>query len=109
MAQAVPQATYKKSRYLVVYICIMVIAALQFVVAYSGAQGSQLLAYMLTLAVVEALLAVLFFMHLWVDSRGLLWFVAIFTVFVIFAMQYSWPDALRLVNGVQYAHTDVAH
>ena len=89
---------------MVVYVCIMVIAALQFVVAYSGAEGSQLLTEMFALACVEAILAVLFFMHLWVDSRGLLWFVAIFTGFVILAMQYGWPDCFRLVNGVPWAH-----
>ncbi len=103
-SQAVPQASYKKSRYLIVYLCIMVIAALQFVVAYSGAEGSQLLTEMLALACVEAILAVLFFMHLWVDSRGLLFFVAVFTLFVIFAMQYSWPDCFRQLNGVPWAH-----
>jgi len=89
-----------KTRYLIVYVCILVIATLQFVIAYSGAQGSQLLTEMLALACVEAVLAVLFFMHLWVDSRGLLWFVAVFTIFVILAMQYGWPDCFRLLNGV---------
>ncbi|HUO17561.1 MAG TPA: cytochrome C oxidase subunit IV family protein [Verrucomicrobiae bacterium] len=104
MAQIVQEGGYKKSRYVVVYVCIMVIAALQFVVAYSGAQGGQLVAEFLTLAIVEAVLAVLFFMHLWVDSRGLLMFVGIFTVAAILGMQYGWPDAFRQLYGVPWAH-----
>jgi|SRR5579862_8423377 len=90
-------------KYLVVYVCILAIAGLQFVVAYSNIDGSQMLTRMLILACAEALLAVLFFMHLWVESRGLLWFVGIFTIFVIFAMQYGWSDSLRLLNGVPWA------
>jgi heme/copper-type cytochrome/quinol oxidase subunit 4 len=58
---------------------------------------------MLLLACVEAALAVLFFMHLWLDSRGLLWFVAVFTIFVLLAMQYGWTDSYRLLDGVPWA------
>lgn len=104
MAQLIQEGSYKKSRFVVVYICIMVIAALQFVVAYSGAQGGQLVAEFLALAVVEAALAVLFFMHLWVDSRGLRLFVLVFTIAAILGMQYGWPDALRQLYGVPFAH-----
>jgi len=102
--ESATESRSNKTRYLIVYVCILVIATLQFVVAYSGAEGSQLLTEMLALACVEAILAVLFFMHLWVDSRGLLWFVAVFTLFVIFAMQYGWPDCFRQLNGVPWAH-----
>ena len=90
-------------KYIAVYICILIIAALQFVVAYSSIDATQMATRMLLLATVEAVLAVLFFMHLWVDSRGLLWFVAVFTIFVIFAMQYSWTDSFRALNGVPWA------
>ncbi len=57
---------------------------------------------MLILAIVEAALALLFFMHLW-ENRGLLWFVVIFTVFVLLAMQYGWTDSFRLSDGVPWA------
>lgn len=89
-------------RYLAVYLIILVIAALQFVIAYSNASPSQMLARMLFLAVVEAALALLFFMHL-SDNRGLLWFVAVFTVFVLLALQYGWTDSFRLSSGVPWA------
>jgi len=91
------------TKYIVVYLCILAIAGLQFVIAYSNIDGSQMFTRMLLLACVEAVLAVLFFMHLWVDSKGLLWFVAVFTIFVLLALQYGWTDSLRLLNGVPWA------
>ena len=90
-------------KYIAVYASILIISALQFVVAYSNIDSSQMVTRMLLLACVEAVRAVLFFMHLWVDSLGLLWFVAVFTIFVIFAMQYSWSDSYRALHGVPWA------
>src|ERR1700690_2930305 len=97
------QATGSNTRkYLVIYLVILVIAALQFVVAYSNISGGQMLTRMLILACVEAAFALLFFMHL-ADNRPLMWFVVIFTVAVILGMQYGWTDSNRLANGVQWA------
>jgi caa(3)-type oxidase subunit IV len=89
-------------RYLVVYGVILVIAALQFVIAYSDISAGQMFTRMLILAVVEAALGLLFFMHL-ADNRGLLGFVVIFTVFVLLALQYSWTDSFRISGGVPWA------
>jgi caa(3)-type oxidase subunit IV len=89
-------------RYVTVYVIILVIAALQFVIAYADISGGQMFARMLFLAVVEAALALFFFMHLW-DNRGLLWFVVIFSVFVLLAMQYGWTDSFRQLGGVPWA------
>src|ERR1035441_4091162 len=66
-------------KYAAIYVVILVIAALQFVVAYSNISGGQMLTRMLILACVEAAFALLFFMHL-ADNRPLMWFVVIFTV-----------------------------
>ena len=91
-------------KYVVVYLCMLTIAGLQFVVAYSNIDGQQMFARMLFLAIVEAALAILFFMHLWMENHGLLWFVVIFTVFVLLAMQYGWTDSSRLSHGVPWAN-----
>lgn len=91
-------------KYIVVYLCMLAIAGLQFVVAYSNIDGQQMFTRMLILALVEAALAILFFMHLWMENHGLLWFVAIFTVFVLLAMQYGWTDSYRLSHGVPWAN-----
>ena len=87
---------------LVVYFCILALAAIQFVIAYQDISASQMFVRMLTVALVEAGLALLFFMHLW-ESRGLKWFVLIFTVAVILGMQYGWTDSYRISEGVPWA------
>ena len=87
---------------LVVYLCILALAGIQFVIAYQDISASQMFVRMLIVAIVEAALALLFFMHLW-ENRGLLWFFVVFTVFVLLAMQYGWTDSFRLSNGVPWA------
>ena len=87
---------------LVVYLCILALAGLQFVIANQNISASQMFVRMLSVAVIEAALALLFFMHL-SENRGLLWFVAIFTIFVLLAMQYGWTDSFRLSDGVPWA------
>jgi caa(3)-type oxidase subunit IV len=89
-------------KYVVVYVCMLAIAALQFVIAYSDITASQMFARMLFVAVVEAALALLYFMHL-SENHQLLWFVVIFTVFVLLAMQYGWTDSFRVLGGAPWA------
>jgi heme/copper-type cytochrome/quinol oxidase subunit 4 len=86
----------------VVYICLLALAGIQFVIAYQNIIASQMFIRMLSVAIIEGGLALLFFMHL-SENRGLMWFVAIFTVAVILGMQYGWTDSFRLVDGVPWA------
>jgi heme/copper-type cytochrome/quinol oxidase subunit 4 len=86
-----------------VYVCLLVLAGIQFVIAYQDISVSQMFVRMLSVAVLEAGLALLFFMHL-SANRGLMWFVLIFTVAVILGMQYGWTDSFRLSDGVPWAH-----
>jgi len=91
-----------KGKDLGVYVALLVLAGIQFVIAYQDMSVSHMFAWMLTVAVVEAGLALLFFMHL-AENRGLKWFVVIFTVAVILGMQYGWTDSFRLIRGVPWA------
>jgi heme/copper-type cytochrome/quinol oxidase subunit 4 len=91
------------SKDVIVYVCILVLAAIQFVIAYQGISASQMAVRMLVVALIEAALALLFFMDL-ADNRGLRWFVLVFTIAVILGLQYGWPDSLRLEHGVPWAH-----
>jgi heme/copper-type cytochrome/quinol oxidase subunit 4 len=86
---------------LVIYFCLLALAAIQFVIAYQSIDTSQMLVRMLIVAIVEAALALLFFMHL-AENRGLLWFVVVFTVSVLLTMQYGWTDAFRLSAGAPW-------
>ena len=84
---------------LAVYVCLLALAGLQFVIAYQKIDASQMFTRMLAVAIVEAGLAMLFFMHLWSEKRAFLWFVVIFTVSVLLGMQYGWTDAFRMLVG----------
>lgn len=88
---------------LIVYICLLALAGLQFVIAYQDIDASQMFKRMLVVAIVEAALAMLFFMHLWSEKRAFLWFVVIFTVSVLLGMQYGWTDSSRIFNGAPYS------
>jgi caa(3)-type oxidase subunit IV len=102
MTTAEGQKANGMGRDLIVYGCLLALAAIQFFIAYQDISASQMFVRMLIVAVVEAALALLFFMHLW-ENRGLKWFVVIFTVAVILGMQYGWTDSYRISEGVQWA------
>jgi cytochrome c oxidase subunit IV len=93
----------KLTTYFVVYFLILIAAGLQFVIAYQHLDASQRFERMFLVATVEAGLAIMFFMHLLAERRSLLWFVAIFTLFVLATMQYSWPDSFRILVGVPFS------
>ncbi len=88
---------------LAVYVCLLVLAGLQFVIAYQKLDAEQMFWRMLTVAVVEAGLAMLFFMHLWTEKRGFMLFVVIFTVAVLLGMQYGWTDSSRMITGAPFS------
>jgi caa(3)-type oxidase subunit IV len=102
MTTAEVQNSSGSRKYLVVYVCLLALAGLQFVIAYQNMSASQMFVTMLSVAAFEAALALLYFMHL-SENRGLKWFVLIFTVAVILGMQYGWTDSFRLVDGVPWA------
>lgn len=91
---------------LVIYVCLLLLAGLQFLIAFQNISTTQMLIRMLAVACIEAVLAALFFMHLWTEKRGFLLFVAIFTVFVILGMQFGWTDSSRMVLGAPYSSTN---
>ena len=87
---------------IVVYICLLVLAGLQFVIGMQNISATQMFVRMLAVAVIEGGLALLFFMHL-SENRGLRWFVLIFTIAVLLGLQYGWTDSFRLIDGVPWA------
>jgi caa(3)-type oxidase subunit IV len=85
-----------------VYICLLVLAGLQFLIGMQNISATQMFVRMLGVAVIEGGLALLFFMHL-SENRGLRWFVLIFTIAVLLGLQYGWTDSFRLIDGVPWA------
>jgi caa(3)-type oxidase subunit IV len=90
-------------KYLVIYVCILGLAGLQFIIAYQQIDPSQMFVRMLLVALVEGALAVMYFMHLGEERRSLQIFVVLITVFVLLAMQYGWTDSFRISAGVPWA------
>src|SRR5664279_5220534 len=85
---------------LVIYVCLLALAGLQFLIAYQHIDASQMFTRMLIVACIEAALAILFFMHLWTERRAFLVFVVVFTISVLLGMQYLWTDSTRMLVGV---------
>ena len=54
-------------RYLLVYLCILI---LQFAIAYQHMDGSQMSVRMFLIAIFEAGLGLMFFIHLWEEKQG---------------------------------------
>ena len=100
-----PAARYTDSigKYIGVYACLLILAALQFAIAYTTLTTEHMFARMSFVAIAEAGLALLFFMHLWAEKRGFLLFVIVFTGFVLMAMQYGWTDSYRMDVGAPYS------
>jgi caa(3)-type oxidase subunit IV len=90
-------------KYFVVYLCMLIIPALEVVVAYQHIGRSHMLMAMLSLAIIEALLGVLFFMHLATEKPRFILFVAVFTLFVMATINYGWTDSFRLLVGAPFA------
>jgi heme/copper-type cytochrome/quinol oxidase subunit 4 len=81
-----------------VWLTLMFIVATEVLLAYAHLRTPVLLAALLTLALVEALIALLFFMHLKYERPTLFWSLIPALVFVLVLMDHFWPDALRLAS-----------
>jgi cytochrome c oxidase subunit IV len=82
------------SVYLIVYGLILMLALAQFVFAY---QTGPQLPLMLMLAMIQATLAVLFFMNLKRERSTLILALIPATLFVLFMMNMFWSDSFRLL------------
>lgn len=84
-------------KYVVVYVVLLVVTALQFVVGYQNIEGSRLAVRFLTFAVIDTILVVLFFMNLGSEKPVFVKFVVYFMLFVLATMNYIWTDSFRLL------------
>jgi cytochrome c oxidase subunit IV len=90
--------------YLVVYVAILAISGLQILLAYSQIEASRMVFRMLALAIVQAGLAITFFMHMKSEKRNLALFLLPATVFVLAMMNMIWSDSFRLLTMRPFAH-----
>lgn len=90
-------------KYLMVYICLLVITGVELAIASSHPGGGQLLASLLVLASLGALMGVLVFMGLGSEKKSLIIGVAIFTLFVLGSANYGWTDSFRILVGAPFS------
>ena len=85
------------TKYVAVYVGLLLIVALQFLIGYQKIEGGQMAGRMLTFSIIETLLVVLFFMNLSSEKRAFFKFIAYFMLFVLATMNYIWTDSFRLL------------
>jgi caa(3)-type oxidase subunit IV len=83
---------------IIVYVCILALSGLQIVLAYQHAQGAQLLVRMLAVALIQAGLGVMYFMHLLDERKNLRLALIPATIFVLLMMNMIWSDSFRLLH-----------
>jgi caa(3)-type oxidase subunit IV len=83
---------------IIVYGCILALSGLQVVLAYQHTQGTQLMLRMLVVAMIQAGLGVMYFMHLRDEKRNLLLALIPATIFVLLMMNMIWSDSFRLLH-----------
>jgi caa(3)-type oxidase subunit IV len=101
MTQAAPVATDRAERAartlnIAVWAGMLGIVAVEVAVTYARPGVGVLIASLLVLAVAEATLGVLYFMHLRHERAILGWSLMSALVFVLLMMNQLWPDALRV-------------
>lgn len=82
--------------YLTVWVGLMAVVGAEVFLAYSHLGTRVLLVSLLLLALFEAGMALLFFMHLRYERALMLWWIVPIMLFVFVMMDHFWPDALRM-------------
>ena len=84
--------------YVAVWIGLLVIVGVEVAATYARLTVGMQLAVLLALAVLEAGLALLYFMHLRYERPSLFWSLIPALVIVLLLMDHFWPDAVRLMH-----------
>src|SRR2546425_9069234 len=91
-----PRPSPGMKMYVTVWIGLLLIVGAEVALTYARVPVGRLLALLLVLAVVEAGLGLLYFMHLRYERPSLFWSLIPALVDVLILMDHFWPDALRL-------------
>jgi caa(3)-type oxidase subunit IV len=82
--------------YVVVWMGMILLVAVEVLATYARPAVGTLLTTLLALALLEAAVALLYFMHLKYERRALLWWTVPLVVFALVMLDHVWPDAMRL-------------
>jgi len=81
-----------------IWVGLLVIVAIETVIALQHPPARTLLVSLLCLAFLEAAIGVLYFMHLKYESAKLFWSLIPILLFVLFMMDHVWADAYRMAR-----------
>ena len=84
--------------YLLIWLGLILIVGIEVFLTYERLAAGTLLACLLVLALIEAALAVMYFMHLRYERPALFWSLIPYLIFALVMMDHFWPDALRLMR-----------
>jgi cytochrome c oxidase subunit IV len=82
--------------YVAVWLGLLLIVGAEVALTYARLPTGTLLAALLALALVEAGLGLMYFMHLRYERRALFWSLIPVLIFVFIMMNQFWSDAHRL-------------
>jgi cytochrome c oxidase subunit IV len=82
--------------YVAVWLGLLLIVGAEVALTYAHLSTGLLLSALLALALVEAGLGVMYFMHLRYERRALFWSLVPALIFVFLMMNQFWSDAHRL-------------
>ena len=85
-------------RYVVVWLGLLAIVALEVVLTVAHLRTGVLLAGLLLLAIIEAGLGLMYFMHLRYERRSFTWSLILAVVITVLLMDHFWLDAFRLLH-----------
>jgi len=84
--------------YLMVWGALLLIVALEVFLTYQGLSHGALLAWLLVLAVVEAAIALGYFMHMRFERRLLFWSTIPYLLMCFLILNHIWRDAARVIT-----------
>lgn len=85
-------------RYVVVWLGLLAIVALEVILTLAQLQTGWLLASLLLLAIIEAALGLMYFMHLRYERKIFAWSLILAVVITVVLMDHFWLDAFRLLH-----------
>jgi heme/copper-type cytochrome/quinol oxidase subunit 4 len=84
--------------YIAIWVGLLCIVGIETFLTSMNLSTHALLASLLVLALIEAGIALLYFMHLKYEKPNLFWSLVPAVIFVLFMMNHIWPDAYRMAN-----------
>jgi cytochrome c oxidase subunit IV len=84
--------------YVIVWAGLLAIAIIEVLLTYAGLRPLALVISLLALALIEAGVALLYFMQLKYERRILFWSLVPTLVFVLVMFDHFWPDAFRVMS-----------